>query len=103
MAGIFDMIGVEIQYFQELKTKPETSERDLDYGRGQVWEEAQIWDKKWDSVGDWRITDGGDKKRLKIENSPNDHYQNVDLGLNFLLEAPESKNNHSQTKNIRKL
>ena len=34
MAGIFDMIGVEIQDFQELKPKPETSEQDLDDGRG---------------------------------------------------------------------
>ena len=31
---IFDMIGVEIQDFQELKPKPETSEQDLDVGRG---------------------------------------------------------------------
>ena len=34
LAGIFDMIGVEIQDFQELKPKPETSEQDLDDGRG---------------------------------------------------------------------
>jgi len=37
---IFDMIGVEIQDFQELKPKPETSEQDLDVGRGSVEDEA---------------------------------------------------------------
>ena len=28
----------------------ETSDRDLSFGRGQVWEEVQIWDKKRDGV-----------------------------------------------------
>ena len=40
---IFDLIGVEIQDFQELKPKPETSEQDLDVGKGQVWDEAHIY------------------------------------------------------------
>ena len=44
------MIGVEIQDFQEVKPKPETSEQDLYYGKGQVWDEAHICDKKWDGV-----------------------------------------------------
>ena len=34
IVGIFDMIGVEIQDYQELKPTPETSEQDLDDGRG---------------------------------------------------------------------
>ena len=28
----------------------ETPDRDLSFGRGQVWEEVQIWDKKRDGV-----------------------------------------------------
>ena len=40
MDGIFGMIGFEIQDFQELKPKLDTSEQDLYVGRGQVWNEA---------------------------------------------------------------
>ena len=32
----------------------------------------------------------------------NDRYQNVDLGLEFLLEAPKSKNIASRTEKYRK-
>ena len=28
----------------------EASDRDVSFGRGQVWEEVQIWDKKRDGV-----------------------------------------------------
>ena len=42
MAGIFDMIGVEIQDVQDLLPKPETSEQDVYVGKGQVEDEAQI-------------------------------------------------------------
>ena len=36
------LFGVEIQDFQDLKPNPEISSRDLSFGRGQVWDEAQI-------------------------------------------------------------
>ena len=39
---------------------------------------------------------------LKIGIEPHDHYQNVDIGLKFLLEASKPKNNPSQTKQIKK-
>ena len=48
MVGIFDLTGVEIQYFQKLKPKLETSEQDLYQGRGEVWDEANI---------SWKITE----------------------------------------------
>ena len=44
------MIGVEMHYFQELKPKLETSEQDLYYGRGQVWDKAQKLDTKCDGI-----------------------------------------------------
>ena len=34
------------------------------------------------------------KQLLEIGIEPNEHYQNVDIGLEFILEAPKSQNIH---------
>ena len=43
------------------------------------------------------------EKCLRIEIWLNDHYQNVDLGLKFLLEASNPKNNPSRANANQKI
>ena len=50
------------QHFKKLTPKLETSERDLSFGRGQVWDEVQILRKKRDAVEIIRFRTEGRKK-----------------------------------------
>ena len=63
----------------------ETSDRDLSFGRGQVWEEVQIWDKKWDGVDIAGLPTAEGEKCVENQDFAKKHYQNVDLDLNFYL------------------
>ena len=45
----------------------------------------------------------GEQKCLKIEIWPNDHYQNVDLGLKFPMEGLKPPKNPSRNKTTPKL
>ena len=67
--------------------KSETSGRYLSFGGEEAWSEVHMWRKNPDA--DWHdnILTVLDKTLLKIEIEPNDHRQNVDLGLKFPLEA----------------
>ena len=48
--GKIYLFGIEIEDVEELKTKPETSGRDLAVGMDEAWYGAQIWQKKIDGV-----------------------------------------------------
>ena len=80
----------------------ETSDRDLSFGRGQVWEEVQIWDKKQDGVDIARLPTAEGTNMLGIKIWLNYHYQNVYMGLKFILEASKPHNILSWTNKYQK-
>ena len=73
------MIGVQIQDFQELKPKPETSEQNLYVGRGQVGDEAQIWWKIVESVKILKLIEKKKNIHKELNMLCEDIYKNKDL------------------------